>query len=151
MPTDLNSTHPLEQEIRRKVIRLMLIEDSDADALLVAEAARELSFDLQAQRLVTVGQVNEVLEKGIQEPLDGVLLDLNLPGGSGLDVLRKIRNGESTHDLAVVVMTTSISERDREAATRLGVAGYLVKPNEYSQYVATVGIALQLILDANRE
>lgn len=129
-----------------KSVRLMLVEDSDADAYLIGEAARELSYDLQVERFATAISAIAGLQAGNHGTPHGALLDLNLPGGSGLDVLRTIRNNERTRDLKVVVMTSSISARDHEAADQLGVEGYLAKPNGYAQFVDTVGVAIRLIL-----
>lgn len=128
-------------------LRLILVEDSEADAYLVGEAARALKYDLEVQRFATAAEAITGIEAGVSEDTQGVLLDLNLPAGSGLDVLRSIRGNEKTRDLRVVVMTSSISARDREAAERLGVEGYLLKENTFEQFVATFGSAVRLIID----
>jgi CheY-like chemotaxis protein len=131
---------------RFKKVRLLLVEDSDSDAFLIDRAARELSFDLQVERFVSAIAAIAGLQAGRHAIADGALLDLNLPGGSGLDVLRVIRDNERTRHLPVVVMTSSISARDREIADQLGVEAYLAKPNGYDQFVDTVGLALRMIL-----
>jgi CheY-like chemotaxis protein len=129
-----------------KAVRLLLVEDSDSDAYLINQAARELAYDLHVERFVTAIAAIAGLQSGTHGSLHGALLDLNLPGGSGLDVLRAIRNNERTRHLRVVVMTSSVSARDREAADHLGVEAYLAKPNGYEQFVDTVGVAIRLIL-----
>jgi CheY-like chemotaxis protein len=128
-----------------KPVRLLLVEDSDADAYLITSAARELSYALEIQRFVTADRAIAGLEAGLPAPPQGALLDLNLPGGSGLDVLRSIRGNKQTRNLRVVVMTSSISIRDREAAELLGVDGYLLKPSDYKLFVDAVGVALRSI------
>ena len=129
-----------------KPVQLLLVEDSDSDAFLITHAARELSYDLQVERFMNAITAIAGLKAGTHRIPDGALLDLNLPGGSGLDVLRTIRDNERTRHLRVVVMTSSISARDREAADQLGVEAYLAKPNGYDEFVDTVGLALRLIL-----
>jgi len=138
------SSQPYRPEL--KTLRLVLIEDSDTDTDLIVEAARELAYDLQMLRFVTAAQAISGLEEGVRFRPHGILLDLNLPGGSGLDVLRIIRGSELTRKLRVVVMTSSSSQRDRETAERLGVEGYLNKPNDYYQFVQAVGAALKLVM-----
>jgi CheY-like chemotaxis protein len=132
-----------------KSVHLLLVEDSDSDTFLITQAARELSYDLQVERFVTAIAAIAGLQAGMQCIPHGALLDLNLPGGSGLDVLRAIRSNEQTHHLRVVVMTSSISARDREIADQLGVEAYLAKPNGYHEFVDTVGLAIRLILGEN--
>jgi CheY-like chemotaxis protein len=128
-----------------KSIRLVLIEDSDADAFLVAEAALQLSYELQVRRFSTASHAINGIESALVDAPHGVLLDLNLPSGSGLDVLRHIRSSEPCRHLKVIVMTSSISPRDREAADRLGVQGYVVKPSDYDQLVAALDGVLRLL------
>jgi CheY-like chemotaxis protein len=57
-----------------------------------------------------------------------VLLDLDLPGGSGLDVLRWIRRDSSLRDLPVIILTASAIPGDVRAAYAQGANAYLVKP-----------------------
>lgn len=59
-----------------------------------------------------------------------VLLDLNLPGGSGFDLLKRIRTSPATSTVPVIVLTGSHEESDIRRAALLGANGYLVKPDE---------------------
>jgi len=63
-----------------------------------------------------------------------VLLDLKMPRMNGLDVLRRIRSEPSTLHLPVVIMTTSLKERDIVASYELGANSYVQKPVEYEQF-----------------
>jgi DNA-binding NarL/FixJ family response regulator len=139
-----NSTLP---SLRTKSVRLILIEDSDADAFLLTEAALQLSYDLSVRRFSTATHAINGIEDALAQTPHGVLLDLNLPSGSGLDVLRFIRGSERCRNLRVVVMTSSISPRDREAAERLGIEGFVVKPSDYDQFVITLEGALRMLCD----
>ena len=67
-----------------------------------------------------------------------VLLDLKLPRIDGLEVLRRIRADERTALLPVVVLTTSREEQDRFSSFNLGVAGYMIKPVDYLQFVEVI-------------
>ena len=58
-----------------------------------------------------------------------VLLDLQLPQGNGLDVLRWIRSRPEFDSLLVIVLTSSAHPRDVDTAYTLGARSYLVKPN----------------------
>lgn len=64
-----------------------------------------------------------------------VLLDLNLPKMSGIELLRELRKDPSLHAQSVVVLTTSNEERDRDEAFALNVAGYLLKPIAFQKFV----------------
>jgi len=65
---------------------------------------------------------------------DAVLLDLNLPGLSGLDVLKKIKEDSRLLNIPVIVLTTSGAESDRIKAYQLKVNSYLVKPLDFEKF-----------------
>ncbi|GMQ89298.1 MAG: response regulator [Gammaproteobacteria bacterium] len=67
-----------------------------------------------------------------------VLLDLKLPKVDGLEVLRRIREDESTKRLAVVILTSSNEERDIVAGYDMGANSYIRKPVDFNQFMEAV-------------
>lgn len=68
-----------------------------------------------------------------------VLLDLNLPRISGLEVLQAIRSNEKTKSLPVVILTSSDHEQDVVSSYNLGTNSYIKKPVDINQFVEAVG------------
>jgi two-component system response regulator len=64
-----------------------------------------------------------------------VLLDLNLPKISGLEVLRRMRSDERTRVLPVVILTSSREEQDLIEGYRLGANSYVRKPVNFAEFV----------------
>ena len=67
-----------------------------------------------------------------------VLLDLNLPKVSGLEVLRQMRSNERTKLILVVILTSSNEERDRLHGYDNGANSYVRKPVDFSQFIEAV-------------
>ncbi len=67
-----------------------------------------------------------------------MLLDLNLPKVSGLEVLQRVRTDERTRSLAIVVLTASEDEQDEIESRQLGINGYLRKPVEFAKLAEAV-------------
>ncbi len=67
-----------------------------------------------------------------------VLLDLKMPRMDGLEVLRRIRSDERTKLLPVVVLTSSLEDKDRVESYRLGTNSYVRKPVDFHQFVEAV-------------
>jgi two-component system response regulator len=126
---------------------ILLVEDNDDDADLTAMAFRDAKISNRILRVRDGVQALARLhgdENNTPAPLPiVVLLDLNLPGLSGIDVLRSIRNTETTKHLPVVILTSSDEERDRLQAYAHFANSYVRKPVDYDAFVsASRGLGL---------
>jgi CheY-like chemotaxis protein len=74
-----------------------------------------------------------------EAPRPGViLLDLNLPGTDGREVLSEIKNDESLKNIPVIVLTTSNDDRDVEACYRAGANSYIQKPVDMDGFLRAI-------------
>jgi CheY-like chemotaxis protein len=76
-----------------------------------------------------------------RDPPDLVLLDLNLPGLSGTEVLDAVKSDATTASVPVIVVTAA-GDEERERLTRLGADGYFTKPFSPLALIRTVELAL---------
>jgi two-component system response regulator len=121
---------------------IMLVEDNPDDVALTVRALKKNNL---LNDVIVARDGAEALEllfgtdsaPPIPAP-EVILLDLNLPRVSGLDVLRRIRADERTNLLPVVVLTTSDEERDRIESYSLGANSYISKPVEFESFSAAV-------------
>lgn len=120
--------------MEKKVI--LLVEDNPDDELLTRRA---LSTNNVGNEVVVVrdGQaaIDYLIEGERRELPAVVLLDLNLPKVSGLEVLRRIREDDYTKFLPVVILTSSKEEQDLIGGYRLGCNSYVRKPVNFDEFV----------------
>ena len=74
-----------------------------------------------------------------------VLLDLNLPRVSGLEILSRIRKCRRCAEVPVVIVTSSDSPHDLAAVSALNIAGYFQKPSDLAEYMGLKRIILQAL------
>jgi CheY-like chemotaxis protein len=122
--------------IEEKVLNILLVEDDQVDVMNVKRA-----FDKNriTNPLFVAGNGVEALEMlrggGVPSSRRMILLDLNMPRMNGIEFLKELRQDANLHNIPVVVLTTSNDERDKIEAYNFNVAGYLLKPVTFDNFV----------------
>jgi CheY-like chemotaxis protein len=121
---------------------ILLVEDNLMDVDLTFHAFKDNEV---ANPILVCRDGEEALDyiAAHASPSDGlvpclVLLDLRLPKVDGIDVLKKARSDDVWKQVPVIVLTTSRERNDVEAAYRLGVNSYVVKPVDFSRFADVV-------------
>jgi two-component system response regulator len=119
---------------------ILVVEDNDDDIALTFRALRQHNIPHTIAIARDGVEALELLLAGEDEqPLPViVLLDLNLPRISGLEVLRQIRSHERTRLLPVVVLSSSREENDIVDSYALGANSYVRKPVDFASFSAAV-------------
>ena len=118
-------------------IDILLVEDNPNDAELAMRALRKSEVGARVAIARDGAEAVEYLASR-QKP-KVVFLDLKLPKIDGMEVLRRLRADERTRSVPVVVLTSSMEERDINECYRLGVNSYVVKPVEFDRFYKAVG------------
>jgi len=114
---------------------ILLVEDDDIDAMTVRRTLGELGAPNPLDR-VSDGERALRFLRDAANPRPGlILLDLNMPRMNGIEFLSELKRDLALRMIPVVVLTTSSEEGDRLAAFSNSVAGYMVKPVDYPQFV----------------
>lgn len=118
---------------------IMLVEDDTVDAMTVKRALKDLNV---VNEIVHVTNGEEALaylnDLNNTRPCI-ILLDINMPKMNGIEFLKAAREEvEDFSAIPVVMLTTSTNDRDIVNSFHLNVAGYMVKPVDYKQFVETV-------------
>lgn len=112
--------------------QILLVEDSRSDVEFATVILREVGIPHQLH-VVSDGEEALAFLRRQGEHVDAprpdlVLLDLNLPRKSGLELLAEMKADPEPEDIAVIVLTTSEAERDIVETNRLDADGYVSKP-----------------------
>lgn len=125
------------------LVQILLVEDNPDDAEMAMHALRKGNLANQVD-WVKDGEaaLDYLFHRGAYDGKVGqpkvVMLDLRLPKLDGIDVLRALRADPRTHDLPVVVLTSSREDRDLVETYKLGVNSYVSKPVAFKEFVDTV-------------
>lgn len=139
-------------------IEILLVEDDPQDVELTKQAFAKARI-LNPLHIVTDGveALDFLFATGAYHhrtyaPLPQViLLDLNLPRKSGLEVLRQIKADQLLKNISVVVLTASKEDRDVTECRELGVVAYIVKPvgfTKFSEVTRNLNLGWRLVKSA---
>jgi CheY-like chemotaxis protein len=120
-------------------VTVLLAEDNPGDVFLVRRALEKhgLKVDLV---VVEDGQaalryIDRVDDDDSVFSPDLALLDLNLPRATGSRILLRIRQSRRCHEIPIIIVTSSDSALDRDAAAQLGATGYFQKPGDLAGFM----------------
>ena len=119
-------------------VQILLVEDNPADARLTQEAIRDTEFRYQLHLAEDGEEAMEFLyQEGefadVPRP-DLILLDLNLPGMDGREVLAEIKADDNLGSIPVVVLTTSTAQQDLLYSYGLRANSYVNKPIDRDRF-----------------
>lgn len=139
---------------------LLLVEDSVEDAALIVSALEDV---IPAGQIKICGTGEEALDYLLQDDerparsLSGrssslpqiVLLDLNLPRMSGLQVLQGIRADDRTRLLPVIVLSASVEQKDVRTATQAGANSFIRKSQDHARLADAIQVLAHYWLELN--
>jgi len=112
---------------------IMIVDDSQDDIELMEIALKASGHEVKT-RVATRGETAlKYLRDGEDKPVL-ILLDLKIPGMSGVDLLRKIRADARFNEIPVVVVTSSSLPMDEDNAYAAGSNGYLLKAMDLKKF-----------------
>lgn len=124
------------------MIHLIYIDDNPDDSYVVKKCLQKISLPIELDCLKSGTEFLNYLQKN--EPYQNresiksqhfILLDINMPGFNGIEILAKIKEKFSGDVLKipVIIFSGSKQKEDKEKCINLGVSEYLVKPNSYTE------------------
>jgi len=113
--------------------RVLIVEDEKNIVESLTFLLKRAGFAVDA-----VMDGTAALQRIGDDPPDVVILDVNLPGTDGFDILRAVRAAPETRDLPVVMLTARMQQQDRRMAEDIGATEFIAKPFSNAHVVDTV-------------
>jgi len=131
---------------------IFYVEDDQDYAFILEHAVREVKGDLTLSVVVDGQNAISALEKLAEDKRRPklILLDLSLPGLSGLDVLKRIKQIPFLKHTPVVLFSTSDDPRDVMASYEFGANAYVTKPSGYNNLINCVRTLHEFWFNQNR-
>ena len=119
-------------------MNILLIEDNHVEHLLLRETLKlqgieaKIEFIDDGIKALQVMKGDRVLD-GFERP-DIIILDINLPGYNGIELLEKAKNFDCMKGIPIYILSNSYSNLDKVTSNELGVKGFFTKPMDYGEY-----------------
>jgi DNA-binding response OmpR family regulator len=101
---------------------ILVVDDDRTLTLLLSTKLQRLEFDV----VVAHDAMQAFMQAGRCNP-DAIILDINMPGGSGIDVLKKLKSSAKTSSIPVIVLTASKKSSEQQEIMALGASAFVYK------------------------
>jgi CheY-like chemotaxis protein len=133
---------------------LLVVEDSNDDFRMLKRLIRRMEVQNPIYRCTNGDDALEFLYQTNQDPNTAprpsiILLDLNLPGIDGRDVLHQLKQDQTLKEIPIVIFTTSSNPQDIKFCYQKGANGYLIKPMDATELQKTVQAFVEFWLETN--
>jgi CheY-like chemotaxis protein len=138
----------------RKKISIIIAEDDDGHAELIVDALEESGIRNDIIRFTDGENTWKFLENEAAKDPDSfnnsflLLLDINMPGLNGIEVLRRVKSHPKLKSIPVVMLTTTDDPREVEQCYKLGCNIYVTKPVDFAKFsekLKRLGLFIQVI------
>jgi CheY-like chemotaxis protein len=112
----------------------LLIDDDEIERLKFARVLDKNGYSHKVVEAKNGEEALDILVQKNQQP-DIIFLDLNMPKMNGIEFLKHLKSDPILQYIPVIILSTSNNHRDVKQAYEIGIAGYIVKPLKYEEYI----------------
>jgi CheY-like chemotaxis protein len=117
---------------------ILLVEDDCVDAMTFKRTLKDLEIKNPVVHSTNGEEALAYLRSNGNEEPCFIFLDLNMPKMNGIEFLEVVKANNVLRKIPVIVLTTSDNERDIVESFEFGIAGYMVKPADYKEFVEAI-------------
>lgn len=119
------------------ILKILLIEDDSIEIMKIHRAIATLDLDHEITEANNGMDALEILNNMDNLP-DIILLDLNVPKMNGIEFLSVMKESTILRSIPTIILTTSKNRKDLLDCYKFGIAGYLIKPLKYEDYILKI-------------
>lgn len=123
-------------------MKIYVVEDDVNQAMSTHLALEKLAIDIEVSYSACAEDAMKLLLPDGGQALawkpDLIFLDINMPGLSGVEMLRCLKDDERTKNITTVMFTASLDPEDEKTCFELGTAGFVHKPDDWREYHAAL-------------
>ncbi len=123
-------------------LSFLFIEDDEIEVMKFKRSLKKLGFKHRILEAKNGEEALAVLKRKEELP-NVILLDLNMPKMNGLEFLKELKADEHLRYIPAIIVTTSNNHKDMLESYKLGIAGYIIKPLRYEDYI----VKIQRVID----
>jgi len=118
-------------------VSILLVDDSQVDIDLTLLAFSRINFHRSVQIARDGAELMEIARQWKEgSPIPKlILLDINLPKISGLEVLKELKSSITTRHIPIVMLTSSNNDGDIKTAYEYGANSYIIKPVDFDKFI----------------
>ena len=117
---------------------ILIVEDNDKNLKLVRDVLQVKGFST-----LEAGTAEDGIKLAREHKPDLILMDIHLPGMSGIEALKVLRGEAATAAIPVIAVTASVMQQDRKQITEAGFDAYVGKPINLKEFLDAVRAALE--------
>jgi two-component system, cell cycle response regulator DivK len=112
---------------------ILIIEDNEKNLKLVRDV-----LQVKGYATIEAGTAEDGIELARERKPDLILMDIQLPGMSGIEALKVLRADAATATIPAIAVTASVMQQDRRLITEAGFDGYVGKPINIKEFLEAV-------------
>lgn len=133
-PVQIKAEHPLRLSFEKNENVLLYVEDNQANLSLMKNIVKRIP----GLTLITAGTAEEGIAIAEQQNPDIIILDINLPGMSGIEAVKHLCQSDKTCHISVIALSADATQTTIDKAYQAGFAHYLTKPLIIPEFITTL-------------
>jgi CheY-like chemotaxis protein len=124
----------MQAKLENQAVTILLVEDDTGHARLVKLNLKRGGIHNEIIHFETGRKALDFLSQNGSDKKYLMILDINMPGINGLQVLSRLKSSEITRNIPIIILTTATEEREAEYCYELGCNVFITKPIDYETF-----------------